>query len=108
MGRLAGSRADELVICEKRHYLRGRTVAEMNAIFREGAADGGYRERVPAYRTEISALKALLARSRRGDVAAVMSHVEREDIFAWLAKAGYRPISLPRLRALLASRGKPT
>jgi cyanophycin synthetase len=108
MGRLAGSRADELVICEKRHYLRGRTVAEMNAIFREGAADGGYRVRVPAYRTELAALKALLARSRRGDVVAVMSHVEREDIFAWLAEAGYRPLSPPRLRALLASRGKPT
>jgi len=104
MARLAGSRVDDLVICEKRHYLRGRDLAEMNAIFRRGAADGGYAERVPTYRTELGALKALLARSRRGDVVAVMSHVERDEIFAWLAKEAYRPVSLPRLRTLLAAR----
>ncbi|MGH2669063.1 MAG: Mur ligase, partial [bacterium] len=102
------SRVDELVICEKRHYLRGRTVADMNAIFRAGAAVGGYRHRVPAYRTELASLKALLARGRRGDVVAVMSHVEREEIFAWLDKAGYRPLSPLRLRALLARRRNAT
>jgi cyanophycin synthetase len=107
MARLAGSRVDDLVICEKRHYLRGRDLAEMNAIFRRGAADGGYAERIPTYRTELGALKALLARSRRGDVVAVMSHVERDEIFAWLAKEAYRSVSLPRLRALLAARRAP-
>jgi cyanophycin synthetase len=106
MGQLAGSRVDDLVICEKRHYLRGRTVPEMNAIFRAGAAAGGYRGRVHAHRTELGSFKALLARSHRGDVVSVMSHVEREEIFAWLAKAGYRPLSPHRLRSLLASREK--
>jgi cyanophycin synthetase len=104
LGRLAGERADDLVISEKRHYLRGRDLAEMNAIFRRSAAEGGYQGRVPAYRTELAALRGLLARSHRGDVAAVMSHVERTEIFAWLAKAGYRPIPLRRLQALLADR----
>jgi cyanophycin synthetase len=104
LGVLAGGRADDLVISEKRHYLRGRDLAQMNAIFRRGAAEGGYEGRVPAYRSELGALKALLARSHRGDVSAVMSHVERTEIFAWLARAGYRPITLPRLRALLADR----
>jgi hypothetical protein len=33
-----------------------------------------------------------------------MSHVERAEIFAWLAREGYRPITLSRLRALLATR----
>jgi len=108
MARLAGSRVDDLVICEKRHYLRGRDLAGMNAIFRRGAAEGGYDGRIPTYRTELGALKALLARSRRGDVVAVMSHVERDEIFAWLAKEAYRPVSLPRLRALLAARRAPT
>jgi cyanophycin synthetase len=108
MGRLAGSRVDDLVICEKRHYLRGRDLAGMNAIFRRGAAEGGYEERIPTYRTELGALKALLARSRRGDVVAVMSHVERDEIFAWLAIEAYRPVLLPRLRALLAARRAPT
>jgi cyanophycin synthetase len=102
MGVQAGGGVDDLVICEKRHYLRGRSLAQMNAIFRRGAADGGYAGRVPAHRFELGALKALLARSRPGDVAAVMSHVEREEIFAWLARAGYRPLTLPQLRDFLA------
>jgi cyanophycin synthetase len=104
MAKLAGSAVDDLVICEKRHYLRGRDLAGMNAIFRRGAAEGGYERRIPTYRTELGALKALLARSRRGDVVAVMSHVERDEIFAWLTREAYRPVSLPRLRVLLAAR----
>ncbi|HEY7737603.1 MAG TPA: Mur ligase family protein [Candidatus Limnocylindria bacterium] len=104
LGRLAGSRVDDLVISEKRHYLRGRDLAQMNAIFRRAAADAGYAERIPAYRTELGAIRALLDRSHRGDIAAVMSHLERAEIFTWLARAGYRPIPLARLRALLADR----
>jgi cyanophycin synthetase len=104
LGRLAGDRADELVISEKPHYLRGRSLAQMNALFREGAAEAGYEGRVTAYRTELGALRALLDHSRRGDVVAVMSHVERPQIFGWLARQGYRPVTLPRLRALLARR----
>ncbi len=101
LGVLAGARSDDLVICEKRHYLRGRNLGEMNAIFRRAAAEAGYHGRVTAYATELGAFRALLARSRRGDVAAVMSHVERAEIFAWLAKEGYRPITLARLRTLV-------
>ncbi len=104
LGQLAGSRADDLVICEKRHYLRGREVGQMNALFRAAAAEGGYADRVPAYRTELGALRALLGRSRRGDIAAVMSHIERAQIFAWLSREGFRPVPLARLRALLAAR----
>ena len=103
MGVLAGRRADELVICEKRHYLRGRELRQMNEIFRRGAVEGGYTGAIPAYRTELSAFKSLLEHSRRGDVVAVMSHVERKQIFAWLDRAGYRPVGLNRLRRFLAS-----
>ena len=101
LGVLAGRGADDVVICEKRHYLRGRDLDEMNAIFREGAAAGGYRGEVAAHPTEVVAMQALLARSRRGDVAAVMSHAERAEIFAWLASAGYTPVAPGRLRELL-------
>jgi cyanophycin synthetase len=104
MGFLAGGRVDDLVIAEKPHYLRGRSMATMNTLFRRGAAEGGYGDRIAAFRSELGALRALLARSHRGDVAAVMAHVERDQIFAWLEKEGYRPITLPRLRALLAAR----
>jgi cyanophycin synthetase len=101
LGVLAGREADDVVICEKRHYLRGRDLDAMNAIFREGAAAGGYRGEVAAHPTEMAALQALLARSRRGDVAAVMSHAERAEIFAWLASAGFTSVAPDRLRELL-------
>jgi hypothetical protein len=33
-----------------------------------------------------------------------MSHVERAQLFAWLAREGFGPVTLPRLKALLARR----
>jgi cyanophycin synthetase len=93
MGALSGARTDDLVICEKRHYLRGRSVAQMNRIFRDGARAGGYRGRISAYATELGALRALLTRARPGDVVAVMSHVERAEIFAWLGSHDFKPLS---------------
>jgi cyanophycin synthetase len=101
MGELAGRGADEVVIAEKRHYLRGRDLEEMNDIFREGVARGGNRGEVPAYETELESLKALLARSHRGDVAAVMAHVERAEIFAWLAEQRFKPVTVERVRDLV-------
>jgi cyanophycin synthetase len=95
--------ADDVVISEKRHYLRGRDLEGMNAILRAGIAEGGYAAEVPALETELESLKALLARSRRGDVVAVMSHVERAEIFAWLEAEGYRPVDLDRLRKLVGA-----
>jgi len=90
-----------VVISEKRHYLRGRPLDEMNGILREGIAEGGYAGEVAAIETELGALQTLIRRSRRGDVAAVMSHVERPDIFAWLEAEGFRPVDLERLRTLV-------
>ena len=74
----------------------------MNTIFRRAVAEGGYAgPSAPPMPPSWVAFRALLARSRRGDVVAVMSHVERAEIFAWLAKEGYRPITLARLRTLV-------
>ena len=101
LGALAAGAADDLVICEKRHYLRGRELEQMNAIIRAGAVAGGYRGEVPALPTELEALQALLARSRRGDVCAVMSHAERVEIFAWLVAEGFHPVDPVRLRERL-------
>jgi cyanophycin synthetase len=102
LGVLAG-RADDLVIAEKPHYLRGRTLEEMNELLRSGARDGGYSGKVEALPNEITALRALLGRARRGDVCAVMTHVERAEIFEWLAQEGFRPIGPDRLRALVGA-----
>ena len=103
LGLLAGQGADDLVIAEKRHYLRGRDLEGMNAILREGAAEGGYVGAVEALPTELEALRVLLERSRPGDVAAVMSHAERTEIFAWLEQNGYRGVGPERLRGLLTT-----
>ena len=103
LGLLAGRGADDVVICEKPHYLRGRDLESMNRILRAGAADGGYRGIVEAHPSELSALQALLRRARAGDAVAVMTHVERAEIADWLASAGFTPVPLARLRELLAS-----
>ena len=102
LGVLAGG-ADDVVISEKRHYLRGRDLDEMNAILRQGIAEGGYVGEVAAIGTELGAMQTLLARSRRGDIVAVMSHVERPDIFAWLGAEAYKPVDLDRLREMVGS-----
>jgi cyanophycin synthetase len=104
LGVVAGERADEVVICEKRHYLRGRDLKAMNEILRAGVREGGYEAEVPAFPTELSALQALLERSEPGDVAAVMTHVERGEMFEWLVSAGYRPVDVEGLAELLGGR----
>jgi cyanophycin synthetase len=101
LGELAGAGADDVVICEKRHYLRGRDVDEMDELFRDGIRRAGYRRPVRAYPTELAALRALLRRSRPGDVAAVMSHAERPELFSWLASHGFGPVSARRVRELV-------
>ncbi|MGH2428298.1 MAG: Mur ligase family protein [Candidatus Limnocylindria bacterium] len=101
LGVLAGSGADDLVIAEKRHYLRGRDLEEMNALLRAGAVEGGYRGEIPACATELASLQALLERARRGDVVAIMAHSERGEILAWLAAEGFEPMTSDRLRAVL-------
>jgi cyanophycin synthetase len=101
LGAQASRGADDVVIAEKPHYLRGRDLAGMNAILRDGLREGGYAGPVEALSTEVEALRVLVARSRAGDVAAVMCHAEREEIFAWLAASGFVPVGADRLRELL-------
>ncbi len=105
LGRLAGQGADDIVICEKRHYLRGRDLEAMNRIFRDGAADGGYRDEMAAHPSELASLEALLSRSRPGDVVAVMSHVERSEIFSWLGEQGFAAVGPDQLRELVVAAG---
>jgi len=102
LGLIAGS-ADDVVIAEKRHYLRGRDLSEMNELLRAGAREGGYTGRIDAHGTELGALQAILDRADRGDVCAVMAHVERTELFAWLEEAGYRPVGSDQLQSLIGS-----
>jgi cyanophycin synthetase len=108
IGVVAGA-ADDLVIAEKPHYLRGRDLQEMNEILRAGARAGGYADEIAAEPSEVGALRTLLERADPGDVCAVMAHVERAELFAWLESNGFRPVELERLRGLVAatSRSRP-
>ena len=99
LGAIAGS-ADDLVIAEKRHYLRGRDLAQMNEILRSGAREAGYAGEIEARETEVDALRTLLERAGPGDVCAVMAHVERKELFSWLEAEGYRPVGMDRLRGV--------
>ena len=75
----------------------------MNAILRAGIAESGYKGRVDAFPTELAALEELVSRAGRGDVVAVMSHVERTEIFTWLQGSAFKPVGVDRLRKLLGS-----
>jgi cyanophycin synthetase len=103
IGLLAGT-ADDIVIAEKRHYLRGRTLETMNEILRRGAREGGYDGEIGAEPTELAALQLLIGRAKRGDVCAVMAHVERGELFGWLGAQGYRQVTFERLRTVLGRR----
>jgi len=102
LGVLAGG-ADDLVIAEKIHYLRGRDNDEMNELLRVGARDGGYTGEIEALPNEMAASQALVGRARRGDVCAVMAHVERAELFDWLAAEGFKPVGTDRLRELIGA-----
>jgi cyanophycin synthetase len=100
LGVLAAA-ADDLVIAEKRHYLRGRNLEEMNEILRAGAREGGYTRKISAHETELRSLQALVARAERGDVCAVMAHVERTELFDWLEAEGFSPMDVASLRQVV-------
>jgi hypothetical protein len=75
----------------------------MNSILRGGVKESGFDGKVEAHPSELAALQALEKRARKGDVVAVMTHVERTQIAEWLAAAGYRPVPFAKLREVLAA-----
>ena len=55
LGEIGARDSDEVVIIHKQRYLRGRTIEEMEALLREGAARVGVTD-VPAYDAEVAGL----------------------------------------------------
>ncbi len=92
--------ADHVVIAELLRYLRGRERADIIERLRLGALDGG-AEAVDAYADELSALRGMLDRARRGDVVAVTALGMRPEIFAWLRERGATALSPGRVRRLV-------
>jgi cyanophycin synthetase len=91
--------ADRLGITEKEVFLRGRTNENMNAVLKRGAARGGCSD-VPVFPDELTGLEAFYAEAAPGDVVAVCAHVQRGEIFAWLARQNAVPVDHQRLRTL--------
>jgi cyanophycin synthetase len=97
LGELGARDADVLVIGHKTRYLRGRTTAELDALFRAAAARVGVSD-VPSYATEVDALEALVKQAEPGDVVGLMCHEDRQGVYAWLAGHGFTPDTPETLR----------
>jgi cyanophycin synthetase len=118
IARIAGQRADHVVIKETLQYLRGRTAESIVGEFRAGLKEAGVNPRdVPVYRSETAALTAVLAGGlghaapnapNGAGVVALMCHEEREGVVALLAELGARPldplVDLPELMPRLQTR----
>jgi cyanophycin synthetase len=85
LGEIGGMGADVVAIGHKERYLRGRTLAELEGLLREGAERVGVTD-VPAYPTEVACLAALVGRANPGDVVGLMCHAERAAVYAWISE----------------------
>jgi cyanophycin synthetase len=107
IGRIAGQRAQRVVIKETLKYLRGRTRESVVGELIAGARSGGaLASAIDVYPTETEALigelngpgaAAQTAAGGRPDtprVIVLMCHEERDEVFALLAKLGARPVDV--------------
>jgi cyanophycin synthetase len=104
IGRIAGSRADEVAIKEGLPYLRGRSRASVIGELREGLHQAGASATaVPIYEDELDAIRGELTTpgrlAARDDdtprVLFVMTHRLRGEIAEFLAGAGFVSITDP-------------
>jgi cyanophycin synthetase len=98
LGEIGARDSDVLAIAHKDRYLRGRGVAELDALLRAGAARVGVTD-ITSYPTEVSGLAGLVERADPGDVVALMCHAEREEVYAWLEAQAATPDSPETLAA---------
>ncbi|MDP3890179.1 Mur ligase family protein [Nocardioides sp.] len=87
LGEIGARDADVVVIAHKERYLRGRTVEELDALLRAGAARVGVTD-VPSYPTEVDGLAALVSQAAPGDVVGLMCHADRQGVYDWIAAHG--------------------
>jgi cyanophycin synthetase len=106
IGEVAGLRADRIVAAHKAHYLRGRTMAELESHLRAGLARAGVSD-IESYETELGGLQALVPGASDGDVVALMCHAERSQVASWLAEQGATPDTPDDIRRkVVAARGE--
>jgi cyanophycin synthetase len=83
LGEIAAVGADVVEIVHKGDYLRGRSMAESSELITEGAAHAGMAIQ-RAHDSELAGLVSLVAQARDGDVVAIMTHQDREELDRWL------------------------
>ena len=106
IGEVAGLRADRIVAAHKEHYLRGRTMEELESHLRTGLARAGVSD-IESYDTELAGLQALVPGAADGDVVALMCHAERAQVASWLAEQGATPDRAVDIRSkVVAARGE--
>ncbi|HEY7719637.1 MAG TPA: tetratricopeptide repeat protein [Pedococcus sp.] len=106
IGELAGLRADRIVAAHKEHYLRGRTMADLEHHLRLGLARAGVAD-IESHDTELGGLQALVPEAADGDVVALMCHSERQQVADWLLAQGATPDSPADIRRkVVAARGE--
>lgn len=106
LGEIAGKGADHVVLAHKPKYLRGRTMADIDAHLRAGLGRAGVVD-TDSFGTESEGLRAVLAAAAEGDVVAFMSHDDRATLTAWLLDQG-ASVDDPRTirRKVVAARGE--
>jgi cyanophycin synthetase len=98
LGEIGARDADVVAIGHKQHYLRGRTLEELDGLLRTGAARVGVTD-IESYPTELASLEALVKQAEPGDVVGLMCHAERQDVYDWIAGQGGTPDTPEQLRA---------
>jgi cyanophycin synthetase len=92
LGEIGAKGSDVVAIAHKEWYLRGRTMDEIDALLRAGAARVGVTD-IDTYTTEVACLAALVERAEPGDVVGLMCHAERQEAYDWIAAHGGTPDS---------------
>ena len=106
LGELAGRRADRVTVVHKEHYLRGRSMPDLEEQLRVGLSRVGVGE-VESYPTELEGLQALVATASDGDVLAVMCHADRVLLHDWLTGHGGTVDAAATIRRkVIAARGE--
>ena len=106
VGKLIASKVDRFVQKEMLHYLRGRTRESVLGEIRAGAHDAGWRDEIPVYIDEPTALGAELDRAadaEHPEVIVLLCHEDREGVYNLIADRGLRPIDDPKELARLVS-----
>lgn len=104
LGELAGRLADEVQVVHKEHYLRGRSMQDLERLLREGLRNVG-ADASASWPTELEGLQGLLAAASDGDVVAVMCHSDRPLLHDWLTRQGATSDTPADIRRKVVARG---